>query len=76
MPRQRVRIIRGEASTTITADIESGVVRFPASSLSYRPAQSMGLVVNGRPVDSVRFYNDEGPPPVSMVELTLNPKGY
>ena len=76
MPRQRVRIIRGEASTTVTADIESGVVRFPAASLSYRPAQNMGLVVNGRPVDGVRFYNVEGPPPMTMVELTLNPKGY
>ena len=76
MPRQRIRIIRGEAATTITADVESGVIRFPASSLSYRPAQGMGLVVNDRPVDGVRFYTDDGPPAVSMVELTLNPKGY
>lgn len=76
MPTQRVRIIRGEAATTVIADIESGVVRFPAASLSYRPAQNMGIVVNGRPVDSVRIYTDEGPPAVRMVELTLNPKGY
>ena len=76
MPRQRVRIIRGETTTTVTADVESGVVRFPCSSLTYRPAPNMGLIVNGRPVDSVRFYTDEGPPSVGMVELTLNPKGY
>jgi hypothetical protein len=72
MPKSRVRILRGEAATSVVAEVEGDVVRLPTSSLPYQPHPSMGLTVDGRRVSAVEVVR-VGDPPAPVYELTLTP---
>lgn len=72
MPKHRVRIARGEAVSSVVAEVDGDTVRLPASSLSYQPHPSMGLTVDGRRVEAVNLTRT-GEPPAATVELVLAP---